>query len=75
MYLIFQNSDDVDMYLGSENGSYFLSPYNSLHLPVFAGLAMHFHYLIPLISKNLCHSWANAGELGKNSNLEKCVLK
>ena len=52
----------------------FSSLYNSLHLPAFAGFSTDSKTLKPLDFKNICHSWANLGEIDENSNLEKCVL-
>ena len=64
---LFQNFDAFLVKFRCEN-SYFSSPYNSLHLPVFAGFSTDSKNLNPLDFKNICHSWANSGEIDENSN-------
>ena len=64
---LFQNSDAYLVKSRCEN-SCFSSPYNSLHLPAFAGVSTDSETLNPLDSKNVCHSWANSGEIDENSN-------
>ena len=70
---VFQNSGDYLVKLWCEN-SYFSSPYNSLHLPAFAGLSTDSKRLNPLLFKNLCHTWANLGEMGQKLNFVKGFL-
>ena len=43
----------------------FSSLYNSLHLPAFAGFSNDFKTLNRVVSKIVCHSWANSGEIGQ----------
>ena len=69
----FQNSDAFLVKFRCEN-SCFSSPHDLLHLPAFAGFSTDSKTLNPLDFKNICHSWANLGEIDENSNLEKCVL-
>ena len=69
----FQNSGVYLVKFGCENSS-FSSPNNSLHLPAFAGLSIDFRCLNPLLFKNLCHTWANLGEMGQKLNFDKGFL-
>ena len=65
----FQNSDANQVKFRCEN-SCISSPYNSLHLPAFADFSTDSKTLNPLDFRNICHSWANLGEIDENFNLE-----